>query len=358
MPPVTELYDSIAYTYDGTLEGLLTAVFQAYANHQDPQDIVRSDVVQPRLGQLICPIDTEYALAERVRRGIIRACGDTGFDLIRRASLSDDPTIGTAIYRYIRFAMDLDGHRQCSRCNRRSHCPGASEHKTSALSAANSRLMLSPRLGASSRNGSRAINAHATNDSEADSPANDAPTRLRGKTSYIPRYPCARARWKSTSDITHPMIEPVYKQAKAVTNEQEHMLQFIRFKHLEGGLWFARCNPKASVVPLVMDHFSARLNTQAFIIYDEAHHLAGVYGGNDWYLVKTDDPTTALHDLPNESSEEFMISQAWKRFYRTVAVESRYNPELRRHFMPKRLWKNITELQEDLPTAALVSKAS
>ena len=43
------------------------------------------------------------------------------------------------------------------------------------------------------------------------------------------------------------------------------------------------------------------------------------------------------------------MKDAWKRFYRTIAVESRYNPELRRQFMPKRLWKNITELQEDLP---------
>ena len=43
------------------------------------------------------------------------------------------------------------------------------------------------------------------------------------------------------------------------------------------------------------------------------------------------------------------MQQAWKRFYDTGAVEARYNPELRRQFMPKRFWKNITEMQEDLP---------
>ena len=31
----------VAYVYDGTPEGLLTAVFQAYANHEDPEDIAR-----------------------------------------------------------------------------------------------------------------------------------------------------------------------------------------------------------------------------------------------------------------------------------------------------------------------------
>ena len=122
------------------------------------------------------------------------------------------------------------------------------------------------------------------------------------------------------------------------------MMQFLRFEHLEGGLWFARCNPQANVVPLLMDWFSGRFNTQPFVIHDEGHDLAGVYEGSDWYLVRTD-----RLDLPGPAADERAMKDAWKRFYRTIAVESRYNPELRRQFMPKRLWKNITELQEDLP---------
>lgn len=128
------------------------------------------------------------------------------------------------------------------------------------------------------------------------------------------------------------------------------MRQFIRFEHLrdeDSDFWFARCNPKSSVVPLVMDHFVERFNVQPFIIYDENHGMAGVYEGQRWYLVRTgEDPT--LH-LPDKAADEVPMQQAWKRFYRAVAVESRYNPELRRHFMPKRLWKNLTEMQEDLP---------
>ena len=93
-----------------------------------------------------------------------------------------------------------------------------------------------------------------------------------------------------------------------------------------------------------MDWFSGRFNTQPFVIHDEGHDLAGVYEGSDWYLVRTD-----RLDLPGPTADERAMKDAWKRFYRTIAVESRYNPELRRQFMPKRLWKNITELQEDLP---------
>lgn len=31
---------NIAYIYDGSIEGLLSAVFLAYANHENPQDII------------------------------------------------------------------------------------------------------------------------------------------------------------------------------------------------------------------------------------------------------------------------------------------------------------------------------
>ena len=122
------------------------------------------------------------------------------------------------------------------------------------------------------------------------------------------------------------------------------MLQFLRFEHMEGDVWFARCNPAASVVPLIMDWFAGRFNTQAFMIYDENHRIAGVYEGKEWYLVKTDSLM-----LPEHSAEEEVMQAAWKRFYNTIAVESRYNPELRRQFMPKRFWKNITEMKETLP---------
>ena len=58
----------VAYVYDGTPEGLLTAVFQAYANHEDPEDIVQGAAFQPRLDQSVRTIETDAALAERVEQ--------------------------------------------------------------------------------------------------------------------------------------------------------------------------------------------------------------------------------------------------------------------------------------------------
>ena len=257
-----EPLSSVAYCHDGTLEGLLSAVFAVYERRESPQDVTTADQLQLRLGQSVCHIETNEQHALRVRAGIQRACGQAVFEAVAQASLSDDPETGVIVFRFIRLAMK--------------------ERSRSILSRK-----------------------------------------------------------------THPIVEPFNRLVRSVGAERHRMMQFLRFEHLENGLWFARCNPTASVVPLIMPWFSARFNTQPFVIFDENHRLAGVSGNGEWNLVRTDGPLVCPC-----AEEEDLMQAAWKRFYHTVAIESRYNPELRRQFMPKRFWKNIVEMQEDVPPKA------
>ncbi len=284
-----EVYDSIAYLYDGTLEGLFTAVFCAFERHEVPADICRADTYQPRLAQTAVTIDTSLQKADRVRAGIFRACGRRGYRRIRRAALSDDPAAPTAVYQFIAYAMAENAKRPCSRCPRRGTCRSA---------------FASPKLTS-----------------------------------------CPKVVGRLIDDVANPVIKPVHKLSVAVNRECEHMRQFIRFQELEGGLFYARCNPSANVVPLIMDHFAERFNVQPFIIYDEAHSIAGISEGGNWQLVNTRDWPDHELRLPPAAADEAVMADAWRRFYRALSVNCRYNPELRRHFMPKRLWKNITEVQ-------------
>ena len=41
------------------------------------------------------------------------------------------------------------------------------------------------------------------------------------------------------------------------------------------------------------------------------------------------------------------MQDAWRRFYRVLSIDERYHPELRRQFMPMRLWRNITEVRDE-----------
>lgn len=271
-----ELFDEVAYGHDGTLEGLLTAVFEAYARHEDPTDIAPDALLQPRLSQRISIIPTDMEKATRVRNGLVRKGGWSAFNAVKRASCSSDPEAGNAVYRFVRYVMD----------------------------------------------------------------------EYTGK-----RRPY--------NNISHPSVSPVFRIVRSVNQECEHMRQFIRFEHMRGDgadLWYARCNPRDSVIPLVMDHFVERFNVQPFIIHDENHDLCGVYDGEGWQLVRLGAAAQDDLGLPPRASEEALMQDAWKRFYRSVSIDARYNPELRRHFMAKRFWKNITEMKDDIPALRRMSQ--
>lgn len=250
--------DGYAFIYDGTLEGLLCAVFETYQRKVVPSDIATENELQLRLAQKPLVIPTSPAIASRVRRGIMRTCGGSTYDAVRIASLSDEPNKGAIICTFVRYAMAERGNV----------------------------------LG----------------------------------------------------QLAHPCVEPLVRLHRFVMNERHYLMQFLRFREMQGGVWFATCNPKANVVPILMDWFAARFNTQPFIIFDETHNLAGVSKQGAWTLVESDTLT-----LPKETADETLMADAWKRFYDAVAIHDRYNPELRRSFMPKRFWKNITEMQENIP---------
>ncbi len=249
----------VAYVHDGTLEGLLTCVFVAYERHEEPEDIVFGPLYEPRLGQSVISVPTDFAKADRVRKGVVRMAGCHAFTTIMRASTCDNYETGAVVFRFIRYAMA--------------------------------------------------------------------------------RPPAARKQ-PILEELANPVVSDVLKLAKHASNEAERMRQFVRFSQLENGVWFARVNPNASVVPLVMGYFAGRLNDQPFIVYDEAHHIAGVYDGRTWELVRGE-----IANVPRSTERDQLMEEAWKRFYDALSIDARFNPELRRHFMPVRLWRNLPEMQ-------------
>jgi len=258
----------LAYSFDGSLEGFFSAVFAAYERHESPNEILRMDCPQLRLGQQIAPIDTDIAHAQRVADGLANRFGSQYLSMVKEAFCSDKPDTPTAIYRFIRFSLDT-------------------------------------------------------------------------------KVPYAfTARRNPLRQTTHPLVFPVLERQRAVSYEAERARQFVRFQHMSNNVWFARYKPNASVIPLVMPWFAARYNTQQFVIYDEAHCLAGVYDGRTWYLVPDIEP-----NLPEPDADEALMQAAWRLFYRTIAIDERYNPELRRTNMPVRFWENLTEMQDETGTA-------
>lgn len=281
-----QISTDLAYLYDGTPEGLLSAIFAAYARHEDPAEVACADVHQPRLLQTAVTIPTDAAHAERVSAGIRKRLGAYAHRQVMKSTLSGHPDAGTALYRFVRFALDGMDRRDCTSCRFAAGCA---------------------------------------------------------------RRTCKRQRMAAINDVTHPRVKPFFEAVRSIDNECEKIRQFARFQHLkeEGReVWFARVNPKDAVVPLVLGHFVERFNVQPFILYDEVHGMAGVWDGHRRYLVDADEE---MLSLPPAGADEALMQDAWRTFYRVLSVEARFNPELRCKLMPKRFWKNLTELQPDVP---------
>ena len=136
--------------------------------------------------------------------------------------------------------------------------------------------------------------------------------------------------------------ETMYPILSAVRhlNGEAHLLKgFVRFSEL-GGVLGSEIEPKNRVLPLLRKHFCTRYQNEAFFIYDRTHHEALFYAAGRAVIRPLADFQIAP---PDETEAHYRL--LWKRFYDTIAIRERENPQLRMTHMPKRYWGTMTEFQ-------------
>ncbi|MDR2492775.1 MAG: TIGR03915 family putative DNA repair protein [Coriobacteriales bacterium] len=244
----------IFYLYDGSLEGLLSAVFLAFDSKENPSDILVEEGLQYSLLGSYQSVSTDLDHAERVMTGIVSTLGARCYEEVRSVYLSDEDHKGGVILRFLQYAFKHGRH--------------------------------------------------------------------------------------SLLHLAHPAVNEFKEMLLRVTNEAHFIMMFARFAELEGGVFFARVEPRANVVPIVMEHFAERFNIQPFVLFDRAHQLAGVFDTSSWWLVDTRRLDVTFPD--NSRSEEGFQS-LWQTFFDTIAIEERHNPVCQRNFMPKRFWGTLCE---------------
>lgn len=134
--------------------------------------------------------------------------------------------------------------------------------------------------------------------------------------------------------------------------ECELLTGFVRFSDYDG-LLVAEIAPKNWVLPVLRVHFCDRLAEEPFLLFDRTHRQALVHkpdpsanrGRGLWSIVDAWDFAP-----PPPSQTERAYRDLWRRFYQTLAIDSRYNPKCRQTHMPKRYWGCMTEFQQDGPT--------
>lgn len=138
--------------------------------------------------------------------------------------------------------------------------------------------------------------------------------------------------------LTDDNVSALQKAVQNLTNESHIFKGFVRFSIYNEAL-IAMIEPRNFVLPLLAPHFSERFSNEVFMIYDRTHKAALIHQKGRVEILDVDD-----WELPEPEEEEVEYRRLWKQFYNTIAIESRYNPRCRMSFMPKRYWKELTEL--------------
>ncbi|MFZ5968543.1 MAG: TIGR03915 family putative DNA repair protein [Bacillota bacterium] len=98
-----------AYVYDGTFDGLLTAIYEAYYRGEQPERIAASGEFQEDFLMQSVDIHTDTEKAGRVYRSIIEKISLHALEYVFYAFLSETQDVGTAIYKYLKLGWKVGG---------------------------------------------------------------------------------------------------------------------------------------------------------------------------------------------------------------------------------------------------------
>lgn len=146
-------------------------------------------------------------------------------------------------------------------------------------------------------------------------------------------------------------INRVFQLSRNTGIELHHLLGFLRFRELQGGILLARYQPKNDITTMLTPHFADRLPKEDFAIYDEGRKYYAVHPkGKQWYLVREELPFLEEQEL--YSREETEYQRLYRHFCQSIAITERKNLSLQRNMLPLRFRKYMPEFT-DAQTAAV-----
>lgn len=140
-------------------------------------------------------------------------------------------------------------------------------------------------------------------------------------------------------------VDKAIKIANYVSHESHKYKGFVRFKDLKNHILYAEIEPANDILEIITPHFKTRLKNEYWIIKDVKRKIVAIYDKKKVFFCLEEEFTlkTTL-----ESQTEMEFSELWKIFYKTIGIKDRKNERCRMNFMPKRFWKYMKELEDEL----------
>lgn len=97
----------IHYIYDGSFEGILTAIYHAYYNKEIPEQILSQDDLQESLMVRKVYIETDMEKADKVYHSVETKISKQAMKNIFYVYLSEERDRGTMIYQYLKLGWKM-----------------------------------------------------------------------------------------------------------------------------------------------------------------------------------------------------------------------------------------------------------
>ena len=139
-----------------------------------------------------------------------------------------------------------------------------------------------------------------------------------------------------------PVVRKVNRFATAVERELNRFLGILRFSETAEGLLRADCSPRYNILPLMVRHFSLRMENFHWLIVDCQRGFGLFHFPGD--PVPRELPT--MEDVKSfcpESPSAETYPALWKQYFKTMEIRERKNSICQRNFIPLRDRTYMTE---------------
>lgn len=158
-----------------------------------------------------------------------------------------------------------------------------------------------------------------------------------------------KIRGRLMGGLANEDIRRVFELSRRVSHEANRMKQFLRFREVEGGILFARIEPGANVMELIMPHFADRFPLENFVIADTRRAVAGIHAARkEWFLIHMDQRTAEQMESmeAHYTAREKEMTALFRQFCHSVGIRERANSRLQQQFLPLKYRGFMTEFDE------------
>lgn len=281
--------EMIVFKYDKTFEGLLTAVFDAYARRTFPDVLLEEGDPGPLFVTEEYTVVTDPERSGRVWRALEKRLPKEVCNMLMFAWLSEEQGVDMMLMRYMRRVFDVPAPGDASKC---AH----------GKSGADTGIGLCRNLAAAG----------------------------------------------IATDFSDPDILRVKQLALKISHERQFLTMFTRFQKGGDNTYFAPVSPRYNTLPLAIPYFRDRFGDQLWLIYDIKRRYGFYYDLATVTEVTMEDDGHLLDGKLDETlmaEDEKLFQSLWKTYFKSMSIKERINPRLQRQHMPRRFWKLLTEMQ-------------